>query len=57
MIILKAKYQISQKTIDDKERELSDKLRDEVVIIPEVFEIVTLNHIDEYIELDEEDLI
>lgn len=55
MIILKAKVKMREEVISLKEFELTNKLHDEVVIIPEELEVVTLNHIDEYIDVDIDD--
>lgn len=49
MIILKAKEKMSEDVIGLKEFDLTSKLHDEVVIIPEELEVVTLNHVGEQI--------
>lgn len=56
MIILKAKVKMSEDDISLKEVDLTNKLHDEVVIIPRELEVVTLNHLDRYVDLEYEDL-
>ncbi|HAT4161920.1 TPA: hypothetical protein I9Z77_001343 [Clostridium perfringens] len=40
MIILRSEYKCSREDIDDLERKLSTKLKDDVVIIPKGFSIL-----------------
>ena len=52
MIVLQAKEKMTYQDLILTEAELSEKLDSDVVIIPAGFEIVTLNHIGDYEELD-----
>lgn len=42
MVILKCKYNTPKSLIEEEERRLSEKLKEEVVIIPNDFDVVSI---------------